>query len=106
MRVVFRRKAAAAQVATEDHRTRLVHVEDGIDAGNEGGTAAAGKKVRSAHHEERADDLNGNVGTGERTKVSFLLARDLHMRLKIEAARQGKSIMAMVSEWVAKLPPV
>ena len=38
-------------------------------------------------------------------KASFLLSKGLHARLKIEAARQGSSILALVSRWIEELTP-
>lgn len=37
-------------------------------------------------------------------RVNFQLPADLHMKLKIYAARQGKSIRELLTEYVAGLP--
>lgn len=63
---------------------------------------------------ERAAEPGGTTlgkadrsGEGEGTvRISFRMAGDLHRRLKLEAVRQGQTIVAMLEGFVAEHTPV
>lgn len=44
-------------------------------------------------------------GANETVRISFRMVRSLHTRLKLEAVRQGRSIVAMLEGFVSEHTP-
>jgi predicted HicB family RNase H-like nuclease len=60
-----------------------------------------GKKSRP--EEKLTEALAG--GESDSVRMSFRLGRDLHTRLKLEAVRQGRSIIGMIETFVTEHTP-
>ena len=64
-------------------------------------TLSAGRPSASANTAKTLASLADKTAT---VRVNFDLDRDLHMKLKIHAARHGKSVREVLTDIVAQLP--
>jgi len=60
---------------------------------------SAGRPSRS-----KGASLSSLADRAPTSRVNFELDRDLHVKLKIHAARVGKSVKEVLTEYVASLP--
>ncbi len=65
------------------------------------GTLSAG---RPSARSDKAATLASLAEEASIKRVNFQLSADQHMKLKIYAARQGKTIKELLTEYVASLP--
>lgn len=65
------------------------------------GTLSAG---RPSARNDKAATLASLAEEASIKRVNFQLSADQHMKLKIYAARQGKTIKELLTEYVASLP--
>lgn len=59
---------------------------------------------RPSARSDKAATLASLAAEASLKRVNFQLSADQHMKLKIYAARQGKTIKELLTEYVASLP--
>jgi hypothetical protein len=68
--------------------------------GNEQMSLSAGRPSKTSKQATLADMADKPATV----RVNFDLARDDHIKLKVYAAKQGKTVRQVLSEFIAKLP--
>jgi len=68
------------------------------------GTLSAGRPSVKAADKRKAATLASLSDDKPVKRVNFELAADQHAKLKIYAARQGKTVKELLTEFVAQLP--
>ena len=116
----FRVQRKSASKPTFDPRVTSGHIRDDVVEGETCQATADRQEATLGQTGEPQDTkpaqcpcvsrgtVGGQLGTAgkeRQVKASFLLSKALHARLKIEAARQGSSILALVSRWIEELTP-
>lgn len=65
------------------------------------GALSAGRPSAKSNKAATLASLADKAATA---RVNFDLARDLHTKLKVYAAKQGKTVKEVLSDYVAQLP--
>lgn len=60
----------------------------------------------SQREEQVAPSTAGHFVGEETVRLSFRMQRGLHTRLKLEAVRQGRTIVSLLEGWVAEQTPL
>ena len=68
------------------------------------GTLSAGRPSVRASEKRKAATLASLSDEQPKKRVNFELPADQHAKLKIYATRQGKTVKALLTEYVAQLP--
>jgi len=68
------------------------------------GTLSAGRPSVRAGDKRKAATLASLSDDQPKKRVNFELSADQHAKLKVYAARQGKTVKELLTEYIAQLP--